>query len=63
MSAKKLRAAAQIRLRKMRVIKTNDWDFQRPADRNRFPPDLVRVTRFDNVRAFTFQDLFDRTQV
>ncbi len=61
--AQKFRAAAQVRFRKMRMIKTNDRNFQRTADRNGFPPNLVWVARFDDVGVFALQDLFDRTQI
>jgi len=45
------------------MIKTYDWNFQRTADRNGFPPNLVWVARFNDVRLFALQDLFDRTQI
>src|SRR6266513_4133013 len=47
----------------MRVIKSDHRDAQRFAAGNRFPCDLVRVTRLDQVRPFTFQNLLDRPQV
>src|SRR6266480_5036005 len=48
--AKKPDIAAQVRFREMRMIKTNDRNFQGATDRDRFPPNLIRIARFDDVR-------------
>jgi hypothetical protein len=41
--AQKFCAPAQIRFRKMGMIKTNDWNSQRATRGNRFPSDLIRI--------------------
>src|SRR6266536_4477909 len=45
-SAQEFRAAAQICFGEMRMVKANHRNFQGTTDRNRFPPNLVWVTRF-----------------
>ena len=55
--------AAQIRFRKMRVIKRDHRNSQRPAGSDRFPCDLIRIARFDDVRALALQDFLDRAQI
>jgi hypothetical protein len=47
----------------MGMIETNHGDSKRLAGHNRFPGDLVRVTRFDDMRFLLCQDFFDRIQV
>jgi hypothetical protein len=61
--AQKFRTSAQIGFRKMGVIKTNDWHSQRATGGNRFPSDLIRIARFDEIRALAFQDFFDGAEI
>ena len=61
--AKIFGGAAQIRFRKMRMIKTNDRNPERASGCNRFPCDLIRIARFDDVGTFAFQNFFDRAQI
>src|SRR6266496_2272275 len=62
-SAQEFRAAAQICFGEMRMVKANHRNFQGTADRNRFPSNLVWVTRFDDIRPFMFNNFFDGSQV
>src|SRR5947199_5643481 len=61
--AKKADAATQVRFREMRMIKTNDRNFQGAADRDRFPPNLIRVAGFEDVRPLTLYNFLDGTHV
>src|SRR6266513_1433919 len=47
----------------MRVVKSDYRNAQRLAARNRFPCHLIWVTRLDQVRPFTLQNLLNRPQV
>jgi hypothetical protein len=47
----------------MRVIKTNDWHSQRPTGGNRFPSDLIRIARFDQIRMLALQDFLDGAEI
>ena len=45
------------------MIKANDRDLLRTADGDRFPTDLIRIARFDEIGAFALQDFLDDAQV
>src|SRR5580765_212583 len=45
------------------MIKTDDRNLLRTADRDRFPANLIWIARFDNVRPFLFQNFFDGAKI
>src|SRR5207244_7836528 len=62
-AAKQARGIAQMCFWKVRMIKTDDRDFQHAPDRDRLPPDLVRIARFDDIRPVALDNFLDRAQV
>src|SRR5438067_10569049 len=47
----------------MRMIERDDRNARRLSERDRFPADLIWITRFDDVRLFALQDFADGAQI
>ena len=60
--ADELLQGAQIRLGKVRMIKADGRDPERLPRVDRFPCDLIRITGFDQVGSFRFENPLDRFQ-
>jgi hypothetical protein len=57
---KYFRRPPEVGLRKMRVVKRDDWNLERLPGRDRFPADLVGIGRLDDIRPLPRQDFADR---
>src|SRR5262249_47692963 len=49
--------------RKMRMIKTDHWNFQTPPDPNCSPAELIRIARFNDVGTFLLQNFADGREI